>query len=100
MSSDEHILDRLSPQAFADFKEIYSREFPDDLISDDELHKRGLDVLKLFALLSKPLPNDEPKPAFIQVTDIEARALEYLHRAIYHDKQSPSVRDIAEVVPA
>lgn len=79
----ENFPDHLSPQAFADLKEKWSKEFPDDVISDDELHKRGFEILRLFALLSKPLAGEEiaHEPTSIQVTNDEMRVLEYLHQS-------------------
>jgi hypothetical protein len=93
MSSDDNTPGQVSPEAFAEFKAQYSKEFPKDKISDAELHARADGVLRLFDLLLRPIGGETP--ASIQVTEEEARILAFLHQSICHESRSPSVRDVA-----
>jgi SOS-response transcriptional repressor LexA len=58
----------------------------------------GLRLLKLLKLLLEPAPKETKYAPEAFVSDQEFKALKYLHRAIYHNNQSPSVRDIGAAV--
>lgn len=62
--SEEHAWERpigqLSAEAIREYKEIYKAEFGVEL-SDTEAEKQGLRLLRLFALLLPPLPNEPEK---------------------------------------
>jgi hypothetical protein len=48
---------QLSRQAIDDFKRIYQAEFG-EMLSDDEAQEMALRLLRVFDLLSRPLPED------------------------------------------
>jgi hypothetical protein len=48
---------RLSRQALNEFKAIHEQEFGEPL-SDEAVHEMGLRVLRIFAIVCKPLPSD------------------------------------------
>lgn len=86
----------LSQRAISEFKEIYQKEFGEE-ITDEEAQKMGSNLLRLYKLLldSPPVKKVDTR---IGVTMQEFKALKYLHQAIYHDGKSPSVRDVCAAV--
>jgi hypothetical protein len=49
---------KLSEEAIEDFKEIYYREYGKE-ISDEEAQEMGQNLLSLFHIICRPLPEDE-----------------------------------------
>ena len=83
---------QLSNQAFAEYKKIYQEQFG-DRDSDEEIYASAYNLMRLFRLLLEPSPQ-KATDAKIGVTIQEFKALKYLHHAIYHKGESPSVRDL------
>jgi hypothetical protein len=54
----EQPIGRLSAEAIREYKEIYKAEFGVEL-SDAEAEEQGLRLLRLFALLLRPLPENQ-----------------------------------------
>jgi hypothetical protein len=54
----ERPIGRLSAEAIREYKEIYKSEFGVEL-SDAETEEQGLRLLRLFALLLRPLPENQ-----------------------------------------
>ena len=82
----------LSEHALAEYKKIYQEQFG-DTDSDEEIHASAHGLMRLFRLLLEPSPQKVTN-AKIGVTIQEFEALKYLHHAIYHKGESPSVRDV------
>jgi hypothetical protein len=95
MPPEQNIPGQLSVEAFAEFKAAYLSEFPDDKISDADLHARAWGVLRVFDILMQPSPGR--KGMVPKVADDEVRVLAHLHKSICHQDRSASVREIAEV---
>jgi hypothetical protein len=82
----------LSERALAEYKEIYQEQFGDK-DSDEEIYASAYNLMRLFKLLLEPSPK-KITDSKIGVTLQEFKALKYLHHAIYHKGESPSVRDV------
>jgi hypothetical protein len=48
---------RLSTKAISEFKQIYKNQFGVEL-TDDETNTKGLELLKFFQVMSKPIPKE------------------------------------------
>ena len=53
---------RLSPEAINEFKKIYEEECG-EVLSDDQANAQGLELLRLFDLLARPLGGDASERA-------------------------------------
>ncbi|HEU5122575.1 MAG TPA: hypothetical protein VFW05_00770 [Verrucomicrobiae bacterium] len=82
----------LSERALAEYKKVYQDEFGSG-DSDEEIYESAYNLMKLFQLLLKSSPQ-KVADRKIGVTIQEFKALKYLHHAIYHKGESPSVRDV------
>lgn len=50
----------LSKQAIKDYKEIYKKEFGEE-ISDEEAREQGARLLNLFKIIYRPIPNNKKR---------------------------------------
>jgi hypothetical protein len=90
---DNHKPFTLSERALAEYKEIYQEEFGHE-DSDEEIYASAYNLMRLFRLLLEPSPQ-KATDGKIGVTIQEFKALKYLHHAVYHKSELPSVRDVA-----
>ena len=83
----------LSDEEFQELKTIARKEYGDSL-SDSEIREMGVRLLTLYGILT----SKEPEFTRLDPSDADFRILKCLHRAIYHERTSPSVRDIASAM--
>jgi len=89
----DKIPDHLSPAALKELKAITAQEYPNESMTDEEIEKMGLRLLRYFASL---VPAEASKPLRrIEVTENERKVLSFLHSEIVHNNRNPSVRDVA-----
>jgi len=86
----------LTGKAFQEYKRIYQEEFGPGA-SDKEMQDSAIDLLKVVEALREESA-DEKRDDKIQVTDQEFRTLKYLHHAIYHEGQEPTVRGVCAAI--
>jgi LexA DNA binding domain len=82
----------LSERALAEYKKIYQEQFGDRDF-DEEICASAYNLMRLFRLLLEPSPQ-KARDGKIGVMLQEFTALKYLHHAIYHKGEVPSVRDV------
>lgn len=92
MNHDHRFDFALSERALSEYKKIYQDEFGYE-VSNEEIYASAYNLMSLFKLLVDPLPVKLPDRR-IGVTSQEFKALKYLHHAIYHGGENPSVRDV------
>jgi sulfur relay (sulfurtransferase) DsrC/TusE family protein len=85
----------LSTKAFQELKQIVQKEYGN--MPDSEITEMGVRLLKLFDLLVTHGPS-AAREEQVAPSDQEFKALTYLHRVIYHEKRSPSVRDLCQAM--
>lgn len=83
---------RLSAEAMNDLRAIVQKEISESM-TDEEIEDMGIKLLRLFSILV----TQEPKPAGIQPTDQEQKALDFLDAEIKKSR-SPSVRELARMM--
>src|ERR1041385_1312258 len=92
----QEIPSKLSEQAHAEFKTIVRKEYPDQTFTNEEIYEMGTRPLRVFDLLSQPAPAKEAQP--IMLSEQEKKSMNYMHTAIYHRNENPSVRSLTRAL--
>ena len=91
----------LSEKAFSELKEIFKKEYPDEVFTDEQMREAGMNLLRLFSIISTKNRGEESsslgKTPAAELTEREQEALKFINEQILLKRQ-PSVRDVAQAV--